>query len=115
MKVIYDGSCPVCNSLKDFALKRDSNHQLDFVPYQVEDYAEQVSGLTQREASRSLYAIMENKEQLRGARAVFAAMGNLPRLWGAAGKTFSQPPFVWIAEPIYRLFARHRHGVSRWF
>ena len=114
MKIIYDGECPVCLSLKEFAETRDSEGAFDFIPFQAEDFDQHVPGLTKQEASQALIVRTIQGDQARGARAVFEMMKYLPGFWGVAGKIFSLPPLAWIAEPAYRLFARHRHKISQW-
>lgn len=103
MKVIYDGECPVCISLKDFCESKMAG--VEYTPFQNIDQA--------KEARGSLYVVGNNGISKHGARAVFEIMRQMSGLWGILGYVFSLPPFVWIAEPCYRLFARHRHTVSR--
>jgi predicted DCC family thiol-disulfide oxidoreductase YuxK len=112
-RVIFDGDCPVCTTLKDFVEERDSEEALNFIPFQSEAFQEVVPGLSKKEASQALFIISENGERLRGARAVFEVLSQMPGLWGVIGKMLRLPPFYWIAEPFYRLFARHRHGMGK--
>ncbi|MBC8505746.1 MAG: DUF393 domain-containing protein [Anaerolineales bacterium] len=112
MKVIYDGDCPVCASLKEFAEKRNDRESIKFIPYQAKNLAKHAPGLTQEQTSQALYAISDRGIQSRGARAVFEVMKQLPGFWGAAGRILSLPPFVWLANPVYTLVAKHRHKIS---
>ena len=112
MKIIYDGDCPVCLSLKQFAESKNSPEFLQFIPYQAESFSENAAGLTQQQASQALFAISEDGFHTRGARAVFEVMQSLPGFWRVVGKILSIPPLAWLAEPAYRLFARHRHKIS---
>jgi predicted DCC family thiol-disulfide oxidoreductase YuxK len=112
-KVIYDGECPVCNTLKGFAEDRTDDRELTFVAFQEKEFSHNVHDLSEDEARKSLFVITENGEQFRGARAVFEIMSDLPGFLGGMGKILRLPPFYWIAEPFYRLFAKHRHGVSK--
>jgi len=114
-RVIFDGDCPICTTLKDFAEERSGEGVLSFTPFQSEVFHEVVPGLSEEEASQSLYVISEDGKRLRGARAVFEVLSQMPGLWGLSGKIFRLPPFHWLAEPFYRLFARHRHGVGKRF
>jgi predicted DCC family thiol-disulfide oxidoreductase YuxK len=115
MKVIYDGTCPVCISLKEFAENRGSENSLVFIPYQDENFEGAAEGLTRQEASQMLYTISGDGTRKRGARAVFETMKSLPGFWRIAGSILSIPPLVWAAEPLYRIFARHRHKVDGWW
>jgi len=114
MKIIYDGECPVCLSLKQFAETKNSQDSFEFIPYQAENFAKHVQGLSREQASLALYTISEDGSQTRGARAIFEIMQSLPGFWRVAGKILSIPPLAWLAEPAYRLFARHRHKISNW-
>ncbi len=115
MKIIYDGECPVCLSLKQVAESKNSSEPLEFIPYQAESFTERSEGLTRQQASQALYVITKDGSQTRGARAVFDVMKSLPGFWRVAGKILSFPPLAWLAEPAYRLFARHRHKMTMFY
>ena len=112
MKVIYDGECSVCASLKNFAEDKDTQARIMFVPYQADNIGEVAPGLTAEETRQALYTISQQGKRTRGARAVFEVMKNLPGIWGIAGRLLSIAPFVWFAEPVYRIFAKHRNKLS---
>ena len=113
-KVVFDGECPVCNTLKDFAEDQARGNTLEFIPFQSNAIEAAAPDLSREEASRALYVITANGMRLRGAQAVFEVMSQLPGILGMLGKIMRLPPLYWIAEPFYRLFARHRHGVSKY-
>jgi len=110
-QIIYDDECPVCQSLKSFAEQNSPGGNLAFIPFQGNDLPR---GMTVKQASQSLQVITKNGQRVSGARAVFQVMRELSGIWGLVGKVFSIPPFYWLAEPFYRLFARHRHKLSAW-
>jgi predicted DCC family thiol-disulfide oxidoreductase YuxK len=112
-QVIFDGECPVCTTLKEFAKDRIEDRDLAFIAFQEQDFEQAVPHLPVDEARQALYLVTENGKRLRGSRAVFEIMSEFPGFWGGLGKIFRLPPFYWIAEPFYRLFARHRHRVSK--
>ena len=103
----------MCVSQKEFAETNAAQETFEFIPFQAEEFAEQTGGMTRQEASKALIAITEDGIQSRGARAVFEMMKLFPGFWGVAGKILSIPPLAWFAEPVYRLFARHRHKISQ--
>lgn len=109
-QVIYDGNCPICIGLKEFSEQNTSKDKLEFIPYQSSNLP---PGVTRTQASQALYVVTEQGEQQRGARAVFAVMRQMDGIWGLFGKLLSLPPFYWLAEPFYRLFARHRHRIPQ--
>ena len=108
--IIYDGECPVCNGLKDYAAGQIQAGQAEYMPFQNGNLP---ANLTEGQVRRSLWVILENGERLHGARAVFAIMSQMGRFWGLVGQVLSWPPFIWLAEPAYRLFARYRHWISK--
>jgi predicted DCC family thiol-disulfide oxidoreductase YuxK len=114
MKVIYDGECPVCLALKDFAETKNTAEALEFVPYQSDQLGQIAPGLSPQQASQALVTVDEKGGITHGAGAVFEIMKSIPGFWRVAGKIGSYPPLTWIAEPLYRLFARHRHKISTW-
>jgi predicted DCC family thiol-disulfide oxidoreductase YuxK len=86
---------------------------MEFVPFQTGDLERIVPGLTPELASRSLTFVSKDGRRFRGARAVFETMRRLPGAWGALGAILSFPPLSLLAEPFYRLFARHRGTISQ--
>lgn len=112
--VVFDGECGLCRAARQWAEERDRRGRLRFVPYQDADLARLAPGLTPAQAARSLYAIAPDGQRYRGARAVFMTLRSLPGAWGLLGTVWALPPLSLLAEPFYRLVARHRVAVSRW-
>ncbi len=56
MKVIYDGECAVCLSLKDYAEKRAESEDIEFIPYQSEAFEKFVPELSREQTSQALYS-----------------------------------------------------------
>ena len=113
MKVIYDGDCPVCNSLKNFAEKQVSTEINIFIPFQSTEFEHRIPVVTEQAAKRALHTISTNGEIKQGASAVFEIMRSLPGIWKWIGYLFAFPPIAWMAEPFYRLFARNRKFIGR--
>ncbi|MBN1669378.1 MAG: DUF393 domain-containing protein [Anaerolineales bacterium] len=111
-QVIYDADCPICNRLKDYTEKQSRAEKLEFIAYQ---NAPLPQGLTRQQASQAVYLINPAGKRYRGARAIFELMRHMNGWQGWLGRILSLPPFYWLAEPFYRLFARHRHRVSERF
>lgn len=112
--VIYDGACGVCQALREWAERQDRHRRLVFIPYQAPDLTQRVPGLTREAASEALHFVRADGERFRGARAAFEVMKRWPGVWGWLGRVLALPPLSWLAEPFYRLFARHRAHISRW-
>ncbi len=111
--VVFDGGCGVCTALKNKAERLDRHDRLKFVAFQAADLDQIAPGLTPEMASQALYFVRRDGERFRGARGVFEAMRRLPGFWGVFGTIWSFPPLSLLAEPFYRLFARHRGSISQ--
>ena len=112
--VIYDGACGVCQALREWAERKDRHRRLTFIPYQAPELERLVPGLPPEVARQALHFVREDGRRFRGAHAAFEVMKRWPGGWGRLGHVLALPPLRWLAEPVYRLFARHRTRVSRW-
>jgi predicted DCC family thiol-disulfide oxidoreductase YuxK len=113
-KIVYDRECQICQEFKDFSEKQNPESDSTFIPFQEEIESGRASVSMLRAYENSIVVTTEQGEVYRGARAVFAVLKSFPGLLGILGKVLFLPPFYWIAEPIYKLFARHRHRISKW-
>jgi len=113
--VIFDGECGVCQFFKEKAESRDFNQQLKFIPFQTADLGNLSPGLSEEMAAKSIYFIHISGERFQGAEAFFEVMKRLKGIWSILGRIFALPLFAYIAEPFYRIFARNRMHISRWF
>jgi len=113
-KILYDGECPICRGIKDYAEKQVSENNFSFVPYQDDATSLNSPQSRQIEFEKSLLLLNEHGVVHNGARAVFEIMADFPGLLGILGKLFKLPPLFWLAEPFYTLFARYRYKVSEW-
>src|SRR5690606_8176590 len=60
------------------------------------------------------YAVAPDGTRWHGARGLFERAKRLPGLSGWIGRIGALPPPSLLAEPVYRLVARHRMRISRW-
>lgn len=112
--VVFDGDCGLCQAARRWAQQRDRRGRLRFVAYQDARLEHLAPGLTAKQAAQALYIFAPDGRRYRGARAVFETLRNLPGWWGLLGTVWALPPLSLLAEPFYRLVARHRAAVSRW-
>ena len=111
-KIIYDGDCKVCQFLADFSGNQVGDEKLEFLPAQTLDNNQaSLSGLKASELLKSLHLISENGKASKGARAVFEIMSAFPGFLGIIGRFINRDPFIKIAEPVYRTFAKHRYKI----
>jgi predicted DCC family thiol-disulfide oxidoreductase YuxK len=114
LTVIFDGDCGICQASRRAAERRDAHHRLRFVAYQGADLDRIAPGLTREEARRALVVVHPDGRRWHGARAFVAVLRRLPGVWGMMGAVGTLPPVYWLAEPFYRVIARHRAAISRW-
>jgi len=98
--VYYDGSCPLCRAEIDLYRRLGSRvrfHDLtggDGLP----------PGVARAEALGRFHAIDAHGHVQSGARAFATLWKASPGAWRLLGPIIGVPPFVWIAEGLYRLF-----------
>lgn len=115
LTVVFDGDCGVCQALAQALADRDRHHRLRFTAYQRADLDTLSPGLTRDLAARSVYAVAPDGSRWHGARAIAEMARQLPGVWGVIGRIGALPLVSALAEPFYRLVARNRMRISRWF
>lgn len=105
--LVYDGDCAFCTRCADRG-RRHLPASADVVAWQrIGDLG--VVGLTERDVRTAAYWIAPDGRQHRGHLAVAAALVACGGVWALAGRILRTPPVDWLAGPVYRLVARHRH------
>jgi len=114
LTIVFDGDCGVCQALAQALADRDTARRLRFSAYQRTDLDTLSPGLTREMTAQAVYAVAPDGTRWHGARAVFEGLRRLPGGWGWMGRLGALTPISWLAEPFYRLVARHRTRISRW-
>jgi predicted DCC family thiol-disulfide oxidoreductase YuxK len=112
--VLFDGDCGICNESRVWLEKRDTNHRLAFVPFQVADLEALSPGLTLEMTSHAAYFVRSDGWRAGGARAMFLSLSRLPGLWGVIGAVGAWLPVSLLCEPFYRIVASNRSRISGW-
>ena len=109
--ILYDDSCGVCRTLVPFGEKTLVRRGFVFAPLQSEWVAGRLSP-TAGELTQDLRLLLPGGREFQGADVYRYAM---KRIWWAYPLyLFSVVPFLRTAfDRAYRLFADHRHQVSR--
>lgn len=109
--VVYDGHCGVCNASMDKIEKMFGTgvRRMDFriVPPQ-----EIHPDLTEEGCKAQLY-ILEDGKAYGGAHG-FVRLLQLHGWLRVPVRLYYVPPFGWLAERAYGLFARNRFRISKW-
>jgi predicted DCC family thiol-disulfide oxidoreductase YuxK len=111
LALLYDAACPVCSLEMDHLRERDTAGQLRFIDIAAPGFDAAPWGTTYAALDAELHAVGADGRVLIGMpalRAAYAAVGlgwvMAPSAWGPLGP---------LADAGYRIFARHRRGISR--
>ena len=113
--VFYDAECPVCNAFRRWLKRRDGHDRLRMLPNDAANVRQHAPGLDPATAERMLVTVFPDSRMWKGARGVFGAAAETGGLCGAVCRVMSWKPLSLLAEPGYRLFARHRGRLARFF
>lgn len=112
LRLYYDGNCPLC--MKEIRQMQRCNTagKLELQDINDNDFAERFPHVDRQAADGTLHAELPDGSMLYGVDATVQA-------WTVVGKGhwfgFLRWPLIRpIADAVYRLFARHRHRISRW-
>jgi len=112
LTIFYDAACPVCALEMDALRRRDRCNRLKLVDMSAPGFDARRHGLDpDADLDAAIHALRPDGTVLRG-------MDVLRSAYGAAGLGWLLRPTRWpVLEPAfdaaYRVFARHRHAISR--
>ena len=111
LTVFYDASCPVCALEMDTLCRRARAERLTLVDMSAPSFDAAVYGLEGRDLGAAIHAIRADGTIVRGVEVLRLAYvaGRLGWVVRATGWPLVAP----VADAAYRLFARHRHAISR--
>lgn len=112
LSVYYDSACPLCR--REVALYRrlDRARRVRWIDLHARAGDPASRGISRERALRRLHAVGSDGRVVSGARAFAAVWRRVPGL-RVLGRLLGAPPFVWLAEGLYRLFLLVRPGLSR--
>jgi predicted DCC family thiol-disulfide oxidoreductase YuxK len=111
LTVFYDASCPVCALEMDTLVRRDPCHRLQLIDMSAPAFDAAIYGLERADLDAALHAVRPDGSVVRGMAALRLA-------YAAGGLGWLLQATRWqlltgAADGAYRLFARHRHAISR--
>lgn len=112
--IIYDGDCPACANLVGHIKNNPHIRNFTFIKSQQFDFESSDPRVDKAEASKHVIYITIDGKVLKGARAVATIMKQMGGLRKLLGILISLPLIKQLAALGYRLFARHRHSISRY-
>lgn len=103
LTLFYDGACPLCQREVAFYARLDRAGRIVWHDVSRDTRGMVAEGLPRREALRRIYVRCPDGRQLSGARAFVEVWRCLPGFrWLAP--LVALPPFIWLAEGLYRAF-----------
>ena len=111
LTVFYDASCPVCALEMDTLHERDCDRRLRLIDISAPSFDANAHGFAQRDLDAAIHAVRPDGSVVRGMEVLRLAYvaGGLGWLLQAT----RWPLVDRLADAAYRLFARHRHAISR--
>ena len=113
--VVYDSSCAACNAFRRWIAMRDQAGKLVFVGNRTDEAKALLPSLTDEQRAATLHWLSGSGDHHQGARAVFSTVASTGGLLGVASAVLTRPPLYALFEPAYRLFAKHRSRLARFF
>lgn len=107
-QVFYDGACPLCRA--EIGLYRRSGAQAEFCDISP-DGASLPDGANRDDMLARFHVRRADGRVVSGA-AAFAELWKATPGWRWLGHLTGRPPFVWVAEGLYRVFLRLRPGLQ---
>lgn len=102
---LYDGDCAFCSSCARL-IERHVRTEAEVVPWQWADLG--ALGIEQPAAEAAVLWV-EPGLTVVGPDAIAVLLRRAQWYWRPLGWFGSLPPVSWLAWPVYRLIARHRH------
>ena len=109
--LLYDAACPVCSLEMDHLRQRDAAGRLRFIDIAAPGFDAAPWGTTHAALDAELHAVCADGRVLIGMPALRAAYAAVGLGWVMAASGFG--PLSPLADAAYRIFARHRRGISR--
>ena len=112
IKVLYDGSCPICRRKADFWRRLDGGRaRIALEDITADEFDPADYGLTQQDAMTRIHGLLPCGQLIQGmevVRRAYRAVG-----WGWLVKPTAWPVLKPLFDRFYRWFARNRPRVSR--
>lgn len=111
LTVLYDAACPVCALEMDHLRARNAAGRLVFVDIGAPGFDPAPYGATLAQMDAEIHALRADGQLMKGVQVLRLA-------YEAVGLGWVMRPVGWgplrgVSDVAYRLFARHRHTISR--
>ena len=110
--VIYDGTCGLCQGSVAWLERRAMRGRFEFLPCQAPQRRARFPWMEERACLEAIQLVLPDGRVLNGAGAIPEILRRL-RGWRWLAPLFWLPGVEFLARPLYRWVARHRHSISR--
>ena len=110
--VLYDDDCGVCQTGIGWLKGLDKDGKTKNIPINESNLSSINPNLKLEECIKEIHVIGPDGEIYRGSRAIARLARLFPSTW-IFGALISIPPFSWIANVAYKLFAKNRYRISK--
>jgi predicted DCC family thiol-disulfide oxidoreductase YuxK len=111
LTLFYDGACPLCQAEILFLSSRNHQKLLDFVDVNSDQFDANTVGVSCEQALAAMYGQYADGTLIQGA-AVFPEAYRRANLLVLA-RLFSRKSLQPFLKFSYKVFAKHRHAISR--
>jgi predicted DCC family thiol-disulfide oxidoreductase YuxK len=111
LTIFCDTSCPVCSLEVELLSHRDRGAWLTWIDISAPGFDAAAHGFSQRELDAVIHAVRADGSVVRGLDVLRLAYGAAGLGWLA--QATRRPVLKAMSDAGYRLFARHRHAISR--
>lgn len=106
--LVYDGHCSVCGKAVRAIEQWDRRHEIELLPSQNPCVAARFPWIRPEAYADAMQLIGPGGQTTQGADAIEELLRILPRGW-MLGWIFKLPLVGWLADKLYRWFARNRY------
>ncbi|MDA0999887.1 MAG: DCC1-like thiol-disulfide oxidoreductase family protein [bacterium] len=110
--LLWDGACGFCRWCVRWVEARDLSGAIHALPYQ-ESPSPPMTDALRTACAKAVHLLLPGGEMRSAGRAVLGTLSLLG--WRKTAATLSLPPLVWMVEALYRLAAKNRSLLGRFF
>lgn len=112
--VLYNGNCPFCRATARWVAHLDRHDGIAFLPFQDADAARFMAAIPEPEREASWHLVNADGTWTSAGTATVQLLGLLPGLaW--LGRAVTALRLTWLVGVMYRVVARSRAQLSRFF
>lgn len=113
IRILYDGSCPICCGKVKFLKKRDAKGKFSFSDIRAADFQPLEIGISMEVLEKQIHAVMPDGSVISRMEVIRAAYREIGLGWLASptGWPILRPLF----DRLYEQIAKNRKSISRFF